>query len=428
MSSVFSGLRRGFGENVRFALLAIRAHKLRASLTILGIVVGVATVIAMVSIVTGFNNNMANTFQTFGATLVLFQKYEPRFGPGGPRPEGERRRKELTLEDAAALRASIPEMRAVSPARYLWDNSDYHIRYRSAEVLSPKISGVVEEYPIATNRPVALGRFLTANEIDHAADVIVIGDEIRERLFPNEDPVNKRVQLGHDIYTVVGTFEKKGKMFGESQDNLVVIPITTFDRRFPWVRVGGGNGDALRIATVPYTPEQVPVIIEKARAVLRTRRHVAFNQPDDFGIVTPDKMIESFQGITSGITLAMVFVAFVSLVIGGVGVMNIMLVSVTERTREIGVRKAVGAFRRDIVLQFLTEATALSLLGGAIGILVGIAVPAAVKRVFEALPAETPLWSVVVGLAVSISVGIFFGLYPAVKASRLDPIEALRYE
>jgi putative ABC transport system permease protein len=427
MSGLFRLLRRGFGENVRFALLAVRTHKLRASLTVLGIVVGVATVIAMVSIVTGFNNNMVRNFQSFGASLVLFQKYEPRFGPGGPTPEGERRRKDLTLEDAAALR-EIPEMRAVSPQRYLWNNSDYHLKHRDAEARSPRVFGVMEEYPTATNRVVGLGRFVSPIEIDHASDVMVIGEDIREKLFPREEPVGKRVLLGHDAYTVVGVFEKKGKMFGESQDNFVVIPITTFDRRFPWIKVGGGDGDALRIATVPYTPEQVPVIIEKARAVLRTRRHVRFDKPDDFGIVTPDKMIESFQGITRGITLAMVFIAFVSLLIGGVGVMNIMLVSVTERTREIGVRKAVGAFRRDIVLQFLTEATTLSLLGGAIGVVVGIAIPAGVKKAFDALPAETPVWAVVVGLIVSMSVGIFFGLYPAVKASRLDPIEALRYE
>ncbi len=227
---------------------------------------------------------------------------------------------------------------------------------------------------------------------------------------------------------MIGVFENKGKMFGESQDAFVTIPLTTFDRRFPWIRVGGSNGDALRIAMVPYRPEQVPVLIDKVRSVLRTRRRVRFDQPDDFGIVTPDKMIESFQGITQGITLAMVFIAFVSLLIGGVGVMNIMLVSVTERTKEIGVRKAVGAFRRDIVLQFLTEATTLSLIGGVIGVIIGVAVPAGVKKAFDALPAETPLWSIVVGLVVSISVGIFFGLYPAVKASRLDPIEALRYE
>lgn len=426
-AGLLRALRRGFGENVRFALLAVRSHKLRASLTVLGIVVGVATVIAMVSIVTGFNNNMVRNFQSFGASLVLFQKYEPRFGPGGPRPEGELRRKDLTLQDAAALR-DIPEMRAVSPQRYLWDNSDYHLKHRDAEARSPRVFGVIEEYPVATSRFVAEGRFFTSTEVEHAADVMVIGEDIRQKLFPREDPIGKKVLLGHDNYTVIGLFEKKGKMFGESQDNLVVIPITTFDRRFPWIKVGGSEGDALRIATVPYTPDQVPVIIEKARAILRTRRHVRFDKPDDFGIVTPDKMIESFQGITRGVTLAMVFIAFISLLIGGVGVMNIMLVSVTERTREIGVRKAVGAYRRDIVLQFLTEATTLSLLGGAIGVIVGIAVPASVKKAFEALPAETPLWAIVVGLAVSISVGIFFGLYPAVKASRLDPIEALRYE
>ena len=422
-----AAFRRGFGENVRFAFIAVRTHKLRAGLTILGVVVGVATVIAMVSIVTGFNNNMVRNFQSFGATLVMFQKYEPRFGPGGPRPEGELRRKELTLEDAAALR-TIPEIRAVSPQRYLWNNTDVHAKFRDNELRSPRVFGVMQDYPIALNRFVTEGRFITEQDVEHAADVAVIGEDIRERLFSREDAINKRMQIGHDSYTVIGILDKKGKMFGESNDNFLLIPITTFDRRFPWIRVGGTDGDALRIATVPFRPDQVATAIEKARGILRIRRHVRFDKPDDFGIVTPDKMIESFQGITSGITLAMVFIAFVSLLIGGVGVMNIMLVSVTERTREIGVRKAVGAFRRDIVLQFLTEAATLSLLGGAIGVLVGIAVPALVKKVFEALPAETPFWAVLVGLFVSLSVGVFFGLYPAVKASRLDPIEALRYE
>jgi putative ABC transport system permease protein len=424
MSGIFSHLRRGFGENVRFAFLAVRAHKLRAFLTVLGIVVGVATVIAMVSIINGFNNNMVRNFQSFGATLVQFQKFEPRFGPGR-RDDSERNRKDLTWEDALALKAEIPEMRAVSPERYLW-NTDIHVKYRDSETTTPVILGATPDYSMANNHFVAYGRFLTESDIDHATPVVVIGEDVREALFAREDPLNKWLQLNGTQYLVIGVFEKKGKMMGHSNDNFVALTLTAFDRQFPFIK--NSHGDTIHIATVPYTPDQIPTIMEKGRAVLRARRHVPFNKPDDFAIYTPDKLIESFQSITRGVTLGMIFIAFISLLIGGVGVMNIMLVSVTERTREIGVRKAVGAFRRDIVLQFLTEAMTLSILGGAIGVVVGVAVPAGVKRAFEALPAETPIWAVLVGLLVSLSVGIFFGLYPAVKASRLDPIEALRYE
>ena len=424
MSTLLSHLRRGLGENFRFAFLAVRAHKLRAVLTVLGIVVGVSTVIAMVSIVTGFKNNMIRSFQSFGATLVQFQKFEQRFGPHGP-PEAELRRKDVQLEDALALKASIPEMRAVSPERYLWD-TDIHVKYRDAETTTPVVAGVGPDYPMANNHFVSYGRFITEADFEHATTVAVIGEDVRSVLFPREDPLGKPIDFNGMQYTVIGVLEKKGRMFGGSNDNFLLIPFTAFDRQFPWIK--NSHRDTIHIATVPYTPEQVPIILEKGRELLRARRHVPFDKPDDFAIFTPDRMIENFKAITNGVMLAMVFIAGVSLLIGGVGVMNIMLVSVTERTREIGLRKAVGAFRRDIVLQFLTEATTLSLLGGAIGVVLGIAVPAVIKRVFEALPAETPIWAIVVGLAVSISVGIFFGLYPAVKASRLDPIEALRYE
>jgi putative ABC transport system permease protein len=424
MPSFFRHLRRGFGENVRFALLAVRAHKLRAALTVLGIVVGVATVIAMVSIVNGFNNNMIRNFQSFGATLVQFQKYEPRFGHG-PRPSDERRRKDLTYEDALALKASVPEMRAVSPERYLWD-TDVSVKFRENETTTPTIAGVVADYPIANAHWIGYGRFISESDHDHASEVAVIGKDVRKVLFPNEDPIGKTIELNAHKYSVIGVLEEKGNFMGGSSNNFVLIPFSTFDRQFPQIKNSGG--DTIHIATVPYTPDQVQAITEKGRAVLRARRGVPFNKPDDFAIFTPDKLIESFQGITRGITLSMIFIASISLLIGGVGVMNIMLVSVTERTREIGVRKAVGAFRRDIVMQFLTEATTLSMLGGAIGVLLGIGIPAAIKKAFQALPAETPFWAVLVGLSVSLSVGIFFGLYPAVKASRLDPIEALRYE
>jgi putative ABC transport system permease protein len=365
-------------------------------------------------------------FQSFGATLVQFQKFEPRFGRhGGEEWEAQRRRKDLTYDDAVALKASIPEMRAVSPERYLWD-TDVHVKFRDAETTTPVVVGATADYSLANNHFVGYGRFLTESDLEHGSAVAVIGEDVREVLFAREDPLGKRIDFNGIQYVVIGVFDKKGKAFGRSNDNFLVIPFSAFDRQFPFIK--NSHSDTIHIATIPYRPEQVPVVIEKGREVLRARRHVPFNKPDDFAIFTPDKMIESFRAITGGVTLAMVFIAGISLLIGGVGVMNIMLVSVTERTREIGLRKAVGAFRRDIVFQFLTEATTLSLLGGAIGVFLGVAVPAVVKRIFEALPAETPMWAVLVGLLVSISVGIFFGIYPAVKASRLDPIEALRYE
>jgi putative ABC transport system permease protein len=217
--------------------------------------------------------------------------------------------------------------------------------------------------------------------------------------------------------------EKQGATFFESTDSHIFIPITTFDSHFPSVKKNVG----VNIATVPRKPEWVSKITEEGTAVLRARRKVPFNKPNDFGLMTPDKLIGNFQAITGGITLAMIFISSIALLVGGVGVMNIMLVSVTERTREIGVRKAIGAVRRDIVMQFLTEAMTLSGMGGAIGVAVGMLIALIVRKV-SPLVTATPLWSILVGLGVSISIGLFFGIYPAYKAARLDPIEALRYE
>jgi putative ABC transport system permease protein len=413
-------------ENVRFAARALTAYKLRSALTVLGIVIGVTTVIAMVSIIEGFNNSVIHDFQSFGATLVQFQKFDAQFGPGNG-DETQRLRKNLTYEDAEALKRLCPSMLAVSPERY-WFTGNGGVNvpdviYKGHEATPDTIGGVNQDYTVANNHFVSEGRFIGDGDVRASAQVIVIGSSIADTLFPRSDPIGKEVSISGHKFTVIGVMEKQGATFFESTDEHAYLPITTFDAHFPWIRKDVG----VNIATVPRQPEWVDRITEEGTAVLRARRKVPFNKPNDFGLLTPDKLIGNFQAITGGITLAMIFISSIALLVGGVGVMNIMLVSVTERTREIGVRKAIGAVRRDIVMQFLTEAMTLSGVGGVIGVAVGMLIALVVRNV-SPLATATPLWSIVVGLAVSISIGLFFGIYPAYKAARLDPIEALRYE
>ena len=424
-SGWFEGAARLTRENILFAMTALRAHKLRSFLTVVGIVIGVATVISMVSTIVGFSNSVTEDFEAFGATLVQFQKYDPQFGPHN-RDESQRKRENLTIEDAMALKALVPEMAAVSPERY-WDSPGDtpipDLKYKAAEATPDTIVGVTEDYPRANNRYIGSGRFIIPSDVLHSADVVVIGADVANALFANLDPLGREVQIGGRRYSVVGVMVEEGSTFFESSDQHVYMPITTFDDHFPWVKRERG----VNIATVPHRPEQVDTIIEKGSAVLRVRRNVPFNEPNDFGIMTPDKMIGNFRQVTGGIALAMIFISSIALIVGGVGVMNIMLVSVTERTREIGIRKAVGAVRKDIVVQFLTEAMTLSGIGGVLGIAVGIAIALAVGAATP-LETATPLWSIAVAFGVSVSIGLFFGIYPAWKAARLDPIEALRYE
>ena len=415
--------RRGFWENVRFAFSAIREHKLRAGLTTLGIVVGVTTVMGMVAIVAGFNNNVIGNLQAFGANRIEFQKYEESFGPGDSDWETQRKRRNLTMEDAAALRNALPEVLAVS-ALVGHTDAVLHIKHGNLEANLPYVLGVDEWYPQGTSYNVGHGRFFTSAEVAHSAPVVIVGADVKDAIFPLEDPIGKDITVDGVHYRVVGVLARKGEQFGWSPDNKVVLPFGTFRRQFPF-RV---LEDGVNISVVPRRGEDIPKVVEKAVSVLRQRRKVPFNKPNDFGISTPDQLISQFKQITGGITGAMVFIAGLSLLIGGDGVMNIMLVSDTERTREIGVRKALGALRRDIIGQFLTEAVTLSSLGGALGVLIGIGIASLIKANVPALPAEIPIWSPIVGLVVSMGVGIFFGAYPAVKASRLDPIESLRYE
>jgi putative ABC transport system permease protein len=418
-----SRLRVSWGANIAFAFTAMRAQKLRSFLTLLGVTAGVATVIMMVSFVVGFNNAVTAGFTTFGTHLVQFQKFDPVFGrPGGP-PEEQRSRRDLTIEDALALKRLSSLVAAVSQERYRFQ--DVVVTAGREEANGPLFVGTNPDYSVANNHFVQDGRFIIDADVAHAARVCVIGTDVAGALYPHRDPIDQELTVNGRAYRVIGLLEKKGSFFGGSNDNFVIVPITAFDDQFPEHKNGGG--DTIHIATVPKRPEDYNALIEEETAILRTRRGLRPDQPNDFAMFTSAGMLENFQQLTGGVAAAMLVIAGIALLVGGVGIMNIMLVNVTQRTREIGLRKALGATRRDIATQFLIEAVALTAVGGALGIAVGLGAALGARFAFD-FQAATPLWSILLGFLVSTTVGLVFGMWPALRASRQDPIEALRYE
>ena len=409
-------------ENVLSAFRAIRDNKLRGFLTCLGIIFGVATVIVMVSLIQGFNRQFIASFQSFGATLVQFQKFEDRFGPGGPPDEAERARPNLTLDDAEAIRSLAWAVAFVSPERWQYQGTD--VRFRKQHVTTATVGGVTHEYPDANSHYVTRGRYFNEAEERHSAQVTVLAPGVAETLFGTLDPLGHVVAINGRPFTVIGVLEKKGGFLdGGGMDQQIHIPVGMFDRI--WPEAARTNGCV--IATVPKRPELVALATEQGTQILRDRRGLRFWQPNNFGIRTPDRAIRTFRQITGGVSAAMIVIAGISLVIGGVGVMNIMLMNVSQRTREIGVRRALGARQSDIRQQFLTEAVTLSLVGGATGVAFGLGVSKLLGAV-SPFPTVFSLGAVLAGLTVSVAIGLFFGTYPAFKAARLDPIEALRYE
>jgi putative ABC transport system permease protein len=417
-------LRALSAENMRFALNSIRSQKLRSFLTLLGIIAGVATVIAMVSLVAGFNSAITGAFDAFGSTKVEITKFDPRHGMGNtPIPPEQFRRPNLLLDDVEMLKRTLTFAKAISPERNTWNVSVKNSK--GDEANAPPVMGVWPEYMTVNNGELEDGRFFSLPDIIHSTRTCVLGYDVVRALFPRTDPIGREAYFGGVPLRVVGVMKKKGTVLGESLDNDVFIPLSTFDEMFPHVRLG--RWETLRINLVPRSADEVQNLIDEVTVALRVKRSLKPNEPNNFAVSSSESGLESMRKITNGIAAVMILIASIALIVGGVGVMNIMLVSVTERTREIGVRKALGATRKDIAAQFLVEAVTVTSVGGVLGIIIGIGGGFLVKFI-SGFPAAAPLWSILLGFGVSTSVGLVAGLWPAVKAARQDPIEALRYE
>jgi putative ABC transport system permease protein len=416
-------MRLHLGENALMALDTVRENKIRSLLTVLGVVIGIMTVIAVASILVGLSRNIEESLNDFGANTLFIFKFAPGVHFGRLSSE-ERARKPISLEDAMALK-DLPAVKAVSaqafprvgvpqppqpPARYQGRESDVNL------------SGATPGFDEVNNLRVAKGRFFTETENEHREDVIVLGYDAGRALFPYEDGTGKTIVIGPQTYTVVGILEarKTNVLRGAGADIQALTPYRTYRKHFP-------NNDENFVAAEAY-PNMKAVAQDQITGKLRQLRHVAYKAPDNFGVSSAEEIANQLRQITAATALLTVAISSIGLLVGGVGVMNIMLMSVTERTREIGVRKALGARKKDIIGQFLTEAITLTGMGGIVGVLLGMAISFLVKTFVPALPSVVPAWAVAVGVGVSMSVGLFFGIYPAMKAARLDPVDALRYE
>ena len=413
--------RRDVGENVRMALNTLRAHKARSALTVLGVFIGVVTVVSVVAIMMGLDRNVQQVIQGFGTNTAFFA-INAFQGPRFSRPtKEERMRKPLSYEDYLAVRDACTA--CVSTTVSLFGTEDLsRARYKGEEVVGLDFRGATADFfSVYANAVVVQGRPFTASEDAHRVEVIVAGEDLASGLFGLEDPLGKEILVNNHSFRVVGVFEKPKGSFGPGgQDTRAVVPYWTFRKVFPLA-----DNHGVRIEAYPG---KLPVAIDQARVALRRTRRVAYDQPDNFGYATAESIIEQFHQIVGMVALVTTVIASVGLLIGGVGVMNIMLVSVTERTREIGVRKAIGARRRDIIWQFLSEAMTLTGLAGIAGVIASYGISALIRSTVASLPTFIPLWAVFLGVTVAMTVGLFFGMYPAVKAARLDPVDALRYE
>ena len=413
--------RQNVRENLLLALDTLRNHKFRSFLTVLGVLIGTMTVILVASLIQGLDQQIAETAEGFGTRTIFIYKLAPFvFRPS----REERLRKSLTLDDAQALRAECPDVEDASAEIFNWQPPAPPLvtfKYKGQDIVDGQLFGATANDFAITGADLADGRLFTDVDDRHRRDVAVIGSEVVKRFFASEDPIGKAVLLDGHNFTVIGTLAQRKQVLGSADnDTVAAIPYLTYKKYYPQIRDNWVNALAV--------PGRMDHAIDEVRATLRRRRHVKPSEPDNFSVSTADSIVQQFKQIISTVAVVMVVLSSIGLLVGGIGVMNIMLVSVTERTREIGVRKAIGARRSDIAWQFLLEAMTLTGAGGLMGIFIGWLLSTTIRAIIPNMPTTVPSWSVVAGFMVAVSVGLFFGLWPALKAARLDPITALRYE
>lgn len=405
-----------FDEGLKLAFQTVKSNKMRTFLTTLGIVIGVTAVIGMMSIINALDRYMTKSLSSIGGNVFWIQKYPAV--QVGHLDQKYRLRKDLKYEHAEAIKRSATLVSAVSAEFFRWGKTvKYKDRATNPNVL---VYGGDEYWADVNGRNISEGRMISLMDVQHRRAVAVLGADVAEKLFPFTYPIGEQVKIDGIRYEVIGVMEKMGQAMMGNQDNIVTIPNSTFIKTY-------GDWGSINIAVKAKSAETILDAMDQVTAILRIARKVPPGDENDFEVVTADSIMNTLRNLTGFIFIAAVIICGISLVVGGIGIMNIMLVSVTERTREIGIRKAVGAKRRHILTQFMTEAVGICLFGGLIGILLGVVVGLLIAQAFK-LPPVIPLWSIFVGMGFSLLIGVVFGTYPALKAAKLDPIEALRYE
>ena len=413
-------MAQAYGENLRQALDTLRNHKLRSSLTIFGVVLGVSVVMLVAALLTGFDAKIQESINQFGADTAFITKWD-QARHDGPPPLEERQRKQLTLEDAQALREKCPAVRNVTAFLQTGWEHPHTVRTKAGEVTGIDFRGIEPNFSeVYANASILQGRSISEGDDLHKEKVVMIGENVAPVLFPEGAPIGKDIMIDGSEFQVIGVVEKpKGGFGGGDQDRRILIPISTFKKTYP-------TADEINMRAQAY-PKMLDQAVDQIREVLERRRNVPYGGKDNFSIATAEQQVAEFHKIVGTVVLVTFVLSSIGLLVGGIGVMNIMLVSVTERTREIGVRKAIGAKRKDITWQFLLEAMTLTGIGGIIALILVNALVLLIRLTLQ-WPGAVPLWAAVAGISISVSIGLIAGVWPAIKAAKLDPVEALRYE